>query len=85
MFSAICLSCSEMIKKWELLTTESGVAEVDVWPYIDNLAGDVISRAAFSGSYEEAQKIFRIQKEQMELMLRLLFIIYLPGGRYQYF
>ncbi|GKD67342.1 cytochrome P450 CYP72A219 [Tanacetum coccineum] len=82
MFLAICFSCSEMIKKWELLTAESGVAEVDVWPYIDNLAGDVISRAAFSSSYEEAQKIFQIQKEQMQLMIRLLFIIYLPGGRF---
>ncbi|GJY68095.1 putative secologanin synthase [Tanacetum coccineum] len=81
-FAAICLSCSEMIKKWDLLTAESGVSEVDVWPYIDNLAGDVISRAAFSGSHEEAQNIFLIQKEQMELALQLLFIFYLPGGRF---
>nr|XP_043628733.1 cytochrome P450 CYP72A219-like [Erigeron canadensis] len=82
MFSAICSSCSDMIGTWELLTAETGVTEVDVWPYIDNLAGDVISRAAFSSCYEEAQNIFRIQKEQMELVLQLLFIIYLPGGRF---
>ncbi|KAM0029172.1 putative secologanin synthase [Helianthus debilis subsp. tardiflorus] len=82
MLSAICLSCSEMIKKWEVLTAGSGVAEVDVWPYIDNLAGDVISRAAFSSSYEEAQSIFSIQKEQMDLAMQLLFIFYLPGGRF---
>nr|ADO16184.1 cytochrome P450 mono-oxygenase [Artemisia annua] len=82
MFSAICLSCSEMIKKWELLTAESVLRKSMCGPYIDNLAGDVISRAAFSSSYEEAQRIFRIQKEQMELMIQLLFIIYLPGGRF---
>ncbi|KAI3755712.1 hypothetical protein L1987_55518 [Smallanthus sonchifolius] len=82
MFSAICLSCSEMINKWERLTAGSGVVEVDVWPFIDNLAGDVISRAAFSSCYEEAQKLFCVQKEQMELVLQLLFIFYLPGGRF---
>lgn len=70
-----------MITKWELLTAGSGVAEFDVWPYIDNLAGDVISRAAFSSCYEDAQKIFSIQKEQMELAFQLLFLFYLPGGR----
>ncbi|PWA71553.1 disease resistance protein (TIR-NBS-LRR class) [Artemisia annua] len=43
---------------------------------------NVISRAAFSSSYEEGQKIFRIQKEQMELMIQLLFIFQLPGGRF---
>ncbi|KAK9049320.1 hypothetical protein SSX86_031710 [Deinandra increscens subsp. villosa] len=71
-----------MIGKWEPLTAESGVAEVDVWPYIDNLAGDVISRAAFSSCYEEAHNIFCIQKEQMELALQLMPILYLPGGRF---
>ncbi|XP_076960111.1 cytochrome P450 CYP72A219-like [Bidens hawaiensis] len=82
MFPAICLSCNEMIKKWEVLTAGSGVAEFDVWPYIDNLTGDVISRAAFSSSYEEAQNLFSIQKEQMELALKLLFLLYLPGARF---
>ncbi|GJT73830.1 retrovirus-related pol polyprotein from transposon TNT 1-94 [Tanacetum coccineum] len=82
MFWAICLGCSNMVDKWALLTAESGAVEVDVWPYIDNLAGDVHLQAAFSSSYEEGQKIFRIQKEQMELMIQLLFILHLPGGRF---
>ncbi|CAI9303041.1 unnamed protein product [Lactuca saligna] len=83
MFTAICSSCSEMIKKWELLTGSTGMEEVDVWPYIDDFAGDVISRTAFSGSFEEGKKIFQIQKEQMDLAIQLLFILYLPGARYQ--
>ncbi|KAF5794076.1 putative secologanin synthase [Helianthus annuus] len=82
MFSAISLSCSEMIHKWELLTAGSGPTEVDVWPYIDNLAGDVISRTAFGSSYEEGQKIFRIQKEQINLLFQMLFILHLPGRRF---
>lgn len=70
-----------MINKWDLLTKEMGSVEVDVWPYIDNLAGDVISRTAFGSCFEEGQKIFRIQKEQIDLIPQLLFMIYLPGGR----
>ncbi|KAF5794075.1 putative secologanin synthase [Helianthus annuus] len=82
MFSAIRLSCSDMIHKWELLTAGSGPTEVDVWPYIDNLAGDVISRTAFGSSYEEGQKIFRIQKEQIDLIFQMVFILHLPGRRF---
>uniref|UniRef100_A0A251V6H1 Putative cytochrome P450 n=1 Tax=Helianthus annuus TaxID=4232 RepID=A0A251V6H1_HELAN len=81
MFSMICSSCTDMIKKWELLTVESGSAEIDVWPYIDNLAGDVISRTAFGSCYEEGQRIFRIQKEQIDLMTQRLLTVHLPGGR----
>ncbi|KAJ9551534.1 hypothetical protein OSB04_015579 [Centaurea solstitialis] len=82
MFPAISLSCSEMIRKWELLTAENGVVEVDVWPFIDNLTGEIISRTAFGSCYEEGQKIFRIQKEQMDLLIQQLAMIYLPGGRF---
>ncbi|XP_023762804.1 cytochrome P450 CYP72A219 [Lactuca sativa] len=82
MFLVICSSCSDMVNQWELLTMETGSAEVDVWPYIDNLAGDVISRTAFGSSYEEGRKIFRIQKEQIELIFKMLFILYLPGRRF---
>ncbi|GJR84792.1 cytochrome P450 CYP72A219-like protein [Tanacetum coccineum] len=82
MFSAICSSCNDMINKWELSTNGTSSVEVDVWPYIDNLAGDVISRTAFGSCYEEGKKIFNIQKEQIDLILQLLFIVYIPGGRF---
>ncbi|KAM0015289.1 putative secologanin synthase [Helianthus debilis subsp. tardiflorus] len=82
MFSAISSSCSNMIHKWELLTAGVGSSEIDVWPYIINLAGDVISRTAFGSSYEEGQKIFRILEEQIDLVNQMLFIIYLPGRRF---
>ena len=70
-----------MINKWELSTNGTSSVEVDVWPFIDNLAGDVISRTAFGSCYKEGQKIFKIQKEQIDLILQLLFIVYVPGGR----
>ncbi|KVI02126.1 cytochrome P450 [Cynara cardunculus var. scolymus] len=61
------LASEDMNDKWQLLTAETGVMEVDVWPFIDNLAGDIISRTAFGSCYEEGRKIFRIQKEQTYL------------------
>lgn len=79
MFSGISSSCSDMINKWKLLTAKDGSTEVDVWPYIDTLAGDVISRTAFGSSYEEGKKIFRIQKEQIDLIFQLLLILHVPG------
>ncbi|XP_071689849.1 cytochrome P450 CYP72A219-like [Rutidosis leptorrhynchoides] len=82
MFKAISSSCSDMVHKWELLTAESGSTEVDVWPYIDNLAGEVISRTAFGSSYEEGRKIFKIQKEQIDLIFQMLFMLHLPGRRF---
>ncbi|KAD2804260.1 hypothetical protein E3N88_37637 [Mikania micrantha] len=82
MFPAIRSSCSDMIHEWELLTATSGSTELDVWPYIDSLAGDVISRTAFGSCYEEGKKIFRIQKEQIDLIYQMLFILHLPGRRF---
>ena len=70
-----------MVRKWELLTVESGSTEVDVWPYIDNLAGDVISRTAFGSTYEEGKKIFRHQQEQIDLMFQMLNLLHVPGRR----
>ncbi|KAJ0763730.1 putative 11-oxo-beta-amyrin 30-oxidase [Helianthus annuus] len=81
MFSAISSSCSDMIHKWELIMAEAGSSEVNVWPYIDSLAGDVISRTAFGTYYKEAEKIFQIQKEQTDLILQMPFILHVPGGR----
>ncbi|PWA67563.1 cytochrome P450 [Artemisia annua] len=82
MFSAIGSSCNDMVHKWELLTAKTSSTDIDVWPYIDNLAGDVISRTAFGSNYKEAKKIFRIQKEQIELIFQMLFILHLPGRRF---
>ncbi|KAI3817209.1 hypothetical protein L1987_10998 [Smallanthus sonchifolius] len=82
MFPAISSSCSDMIQKWELLTAKTGSTELDVWPYIDSLSGDVISRTAFGSCYEEGEKIFGIQKEQQNLLFQMLFMVFIPGGRF---
>nr|XP_043613754.1 cytochrome P450 CYP72A219-like [Erigeron canadensis] len=82
MFLGIYSSCSDMVQKWELLTAGNESTEMDVWPDINNLSGEVISRTAFGSSYEEGMKIFQINREQINLVFQMLFIIHLPGRRF---
>ncbi|GMP67509.1 hypothetical protein CsSME_00027463 [Camellia sinensis var. sinensis] len=83
MVPAFYLCCSEMISKWEnnIASTE-GSCEVDVWPYLQTLTSDVISRAAFGSSYEDGRKIFKLQKELLVLILQTLSTVYIPGARF---
>ncbi|KAF5948359.1 hypothetical protein HYC85_014316 [Camellia sinensis] len=83
MVPAFYLCCSEMISKWEnnIASTE-GSCEVDVWPYLQTLTSDVISRAAFGSSYEDGRKIFKLQKELLVLILQTISTVYIPGARF---
>jgi len=63
------------------LIGEEGSCELDVWPYLENLSGDVISRSAFGSSYTEGKKIFQLQKEQAELVVKAVQSVYIPGWR----
>eukprot|EP00262_Sarcandra_glabra_P012796 TRINITY_DN337_c0_g1_i1.p1 TRINITY_DN337_c0_g1~~TRINITY_DN337_c0_g1_i1.p1 ORF type:complete len:514 (-),score=68.13 TRINITY_DN337_c0_g1_i1:166-1707(-) len=78
MLPAFSISCSELISRWE----KSVGCELDVWPDIQNLTGDVISRTAFGSSYEEGRRIFQLQKEQAELVIQAAQSVYIPGFRF---
>ncbi|PON69776.1 Cytochrome P450, E-class, group I [Parasponia andersonii] len=83
MLPAFYLSCNEMLSKWEkLMKNEEGKCELDVWPYLENMTGDAISRTAFGSSYEEGRKIFQLQKEQAELIIKAIQTVYVPGWRF---
>ncbi|KAK9674538.1 hypothetical protein RND81_12G239400 [Saponaria officinalis] len=77
-------SCSVMINSWEeLLQSKGGSTELDVWPFLENLSGDFISRAAFGSSYEQGKRIFDLQAEYVKLaLLSLNATNYIPGWRY---
>ncbi|KAM1857982.1 hypothetical protein FF1_007880 [Malus domestica] len=79
-------SCSEMIDTWENLVANEGLYELDMWPWLQSLAGDVISRSAFGSSYEEGKKIFELLKEHARigatLLRRSLTSVYIPGWRF---
>ncbi|CAN7010952.1 unnamed protein product [Brassica rapa subsp. trilocularis] len=75
--------CREVVCEWEKLVSDKGSScEVDVWPWIVNLTGDVISRTAFGSSYKEGQRIFILQEELAKLIMQALGKNYIPGYRY---
>ena len=70
--------CDEMISKWAGMLSSDGKCEIDVWPFLQNLTCDVISRTAFGSSYEEGKRIFDLLKEQAGLIMKLR-NVYIPG------
>ncbi|KAL9298042.1 hypothetical protein ACSQ67_023938 [Phaseolus vulgaris] len=75
-------SCNEMMKEWKMLLRETGSCMVDVWPFLNNLTADVISRTAFGSSYEEGKIVFQLLKEQAQLTAKVFQSVYIPGWRF---
>jgi len=78
-------SCSEMISKWKELVVRSKdgrSCELDVWPFLQNMTADVISRTAFGSSYEQGRRIFQLQIELAQLAITSTRSIYIPGWRF---
>ncbi|XP_049386885.1 cytochrome P450 CYP72A219-like [Solanum stenotomum] len=82
MLPAFYVCCSEMISKWEEIVPKETSSEIDVWPDLEMMASEVISRTAFGSSYEEGRIVFELQKEQAEHVMELARSIYIPGSRF---
>ncbi|KAK6132447.1 hypothetical protein DH2020_033824 [Rehmannia glutinosa] len=84
MAPAIGVSCSNMVEKLKAMVSSSNEdwCEIDIWPYLEDLTGDVISRTAFGSNHEEGSKIFQLQREKAKLTLQLLQLSFIPGWRY---
>jgi cytochrome P450 len=79
MLPAFAACCTDLVQRWEGLVRDGEPYELDVWPEMQNLTGDVISRAAFGSSYLEGRKIFQVQGEQVELVVQAMNRMHIPG------
>lgn len=79
MLPAMYLSCNDIMNEWEKMVSADGQCEVDVYHYLENLTSDVISRTSFGSNYEEGRKIFQLQREQSDLIIKASQSIYIPG------
>ncbi|KAK7401720.1 hypothetical protein VNO78_13422 [Psophocarpus tetragonolobus] len=79
MLPLFIICCDDLTSKWEGMLSSDGSGEIDVWPFLQKLASDVISRSAFGSSYEEGRRIFQLLKEQTELTVKIMLNVYIPG------
>ncbi|XP_060189441.1 cytochrome P450 CYP72A219-like isoform X1 [Lycium barbarum] len=82
MLPAFHLSCSEVVSQWVEAVSVKGLCEVDIWPFLQRLSSDAVSRTAFGSNYEEGRKIFELQKEQAEHVIEVSRTLYIPGWRF---
>lgn len=83
MLPAFSTCCEELVSRWAAESLGSdGSCELDVWPELQNLTGDIISRTAFSSSYSEGRRIFQLQVEQASLVMTNIRKIMIPGYMY---
>ncbi|KAJ3685165.1 hypothetical protein LUZ61_014329 [Rhynchospora tenuis] len=78
MLPAFSTCCDELVDRWNKSVGPNGSFEMDVWPEMQNLTGDVISRAAFGSSYEEGRRIFQLQSEQAERLIKAIPNLFIP-------
>ncbi|KAL5228090.1 hypothetical protein ABZP36_016355 [Zizania latifolia] len=80
MLPAFSTCCSELIGRWDNdLAGSDGPFEVDIWKEFQNLTGDVISRTAFGSSFIEGRRIFQLQGEQADRIMKAIQCLYIPG------
>ena len=84
MLPSFYTSASEMMCKWEDIVSSNGSSELDVWPDLQTLTCDAISRTAFGSNYKEGARIFELQREQAEHFIEAARSLYIPGWRYNF-
>jgi len=79
---AFSACCEEMVSKWKECLGSKDTCLVDVWPDLNKLSGDSISRTAFSSSYLEGRRVFELLSEQIKRLVSTFWTILVPGYLY---
>ncbi|CAI0409322.1 unnamed protein product [Linum tenue] len=85
MVPAFYRSCKDIVDEWEKVVKSEGMissCELDVWPYLQDMTCDVISRTAFGSSYKEGARIFELITEMGTFIVQIAQQIYIPGWRF---
>ncbi|GAA0171349.1 oxygenase [Lithospermum erythrorhizon] len=82
MLPAFKLCCSEMVSRWDdiIISASQRSFELDVWPYLQTMTSDAISRTSFGSNFEEGRKVFELQREQAEHVMSVERSIYIPSN-----
>ncbi|RZC49483.1 hypothetical protein C5167_017900 [Papaver somniferum] len=79
MMPAFTTSSSDLIARWKKLADPTtGSCELDIWPEMETLTSDIISRTAFGSNYEEGKRLFELQNKQIALVIEAIRSIYIP-------
>ncbi|XP_037471843.1 cytochrome P450 72A15-like, partial [Triticum dicoccoides] len=79
MLPAFSVCCEELVGRWAECVGPDGSWEVDVYPELQSLTGNVLSQTAFGSSYLEGRRIFLLQSEQVGRLMTRVHKIIIPG------
>ncbi|PON98586.1 Cytochrome P [Trema orientale] len=64
------------------MVKEEEKCELDVWPYLQNMTGDVISRTAFGSIVKKEEEFFNSKKSKLSSLLKLYRLFMFPDGAF---